>query len=396
MIELLSAEQREKYEDFCLFVQTHIHEFACVWEKDEGVSRDIVEECAKMGYLGCTIPEEYQGNGWDIVTYGIFTEAITKSSTSLGALFNVHTMVMQTLLKWGTDEQKQKWLPRMCRGEIVGAFALTEPEAGSDIHGIKTSISIGNDTVILNGRKKWITFGGMADIFLVFGREDESGKPTAILVEKTYPGLIVTPITDMLGFKGSHLAALEFAHCVVPKENIIAKPGFAFTHIAPYALDYGRVSVSFTALGILKGCVEHCCTHVNAREAFHARLIEQSTLKAMITQMGTDYEAACYLCINACHSKNAKNAEAAEKMMIAKYFTTKAASRHAHNAVQILGAIGCNERHPVARYYRDSKILEIIEGSNEIHEMLLSESFVRKYKMRKERKHFSEEGSSDV
>jgi alkylation response protein AidB-like acyl-CoA dehydrogenase len=382
MIELLSREQRERYEEFSLFVQNQVQPFAPDWENNQGVSREAVEKCAEMGYLGCTMPEDYQGNGWDIVTYGIFTAALTKSSASLGALFNVHTMVMQTLLKWGTEEQKNRWLTRMCRGEILGAFALTEPEAGSDIQSIQTRFLLRDDEVVINGRKKWITFGGWADLFLVFGRDEENGKPTAILVEKTCPGLVVSPITSMLGFKGSYLAVLEFHDCVVRKENLIAKPGFAFTHIAPYALDYGRVSVSFTALGILKGCLEYCCTHVLSRKTFHAKLIEQSTIKEMITTMGIDYEAACHLCLNACHARQAQDPEAAEKVMIAKYFTTRAASRHANNAVQIHGAAGCNENYPIARYYRDSKILEIIEGSNQVHEMVLGNSFARKYRIR--------------
>lgn len=382
MIELLSIGQKEKYEEFRLFVQNNIQAFANDWEKDESISKDIVDRCAEAGYLGCAMPEEYQGNNWDIVTYGLFTEAITKASASLGALFNVHTMVMQTFLKWGTDEQKNRWLARMCRGEILGAFALTEPEAGSDIKGIKTKIALKENEILINGRKKWITFGSIADLYLVFGLDAEHSKPTACIVEKNSPGLTVIPITNMLGFKGSHLAMLEFQDCVVKKENVIAKPGFAFTHIAPYALDYGRVSVAFTALGILKGCLEYCSTHVVARKTFNTRLIEQSTIKEMITKMGADYEAARYLCLHACDAKQAQDSESAEKVMLAKYFTTRAASRHASNAVQILGAAGCNEDHPVARYYRDSKILEIIEGSNQVHEMVLSDSFVRKYRLR--------------
>lgn len=384
MIDLLSAEQSEKYDEFRLFVQNNVQALAHTWEKKAGIPQSIIDRCAEAGYLGCTLPGEYQGNNWDILTYGLFTETVTRASASLGALFNVHTMVMQTLFKWGTDEQKNRWLSRMCRGEILAAFALTEPEAGSDIKGIKTTISLKENEIRLNGRKKWITFGEKADLYLVFGIDDEHKSPTACIVEKNAPGLTVIPINDMLGFRGSHLAILEFKDCVVKKENIIAKPGFAFTHIAPYALEYGRVSVAFTALGILKGCLEYCSTHVATRKTFNTRLSEQSTIKEMITKMGVDYEAARYLCFHACRAKQAQDPEASEKVMQAKYFATRAARRHANNAVQILGALGCHEDHPVARYYRDSKILEIIEGSNQVHEMVLSNSFVRKYRIRNE------------
>jgi len=386
MLELLSKEQIQQYNEFCSFVEKYVDPFAAQWEVEGGITRDIIDKCAKEGFLGSTMPKEYEGNEWDTLTYGLFTEAVTKSSTSLGGLFNVHTMVMQTILKWGTDDQKNKWLSSMCKGEILGALALTEPGAGSDIKGIETKFTMNDDEIVINGKKRWITFGGLADVILLFGVTDEENpKPVACLVEKDTPGLNIIPIDNMLGFKGSYLAILEFDNCVVKKENMIAKPGFAFTHIAPYALDYGRVSVFFTALGILKGSLEHCCNHAFSRKTFNARLIEQSTIKEMITKMGTDYEAASHLCISACLAKDAQDPNSAEKVMLAKYFTTRAANRHSNNAVQIMGAIGCNENHPVARYYRDSKILEIIEGSNQVHEMVLGNRYVRKYRNNKSR-----------
>lgn len=381
MIELLLDEQKEKYIEFCSFAESNVQPYASDWEREERISRDIVDKCIEQGYLGCTMPEEFNGNGWDSITYGIFTEVIARSSTSLAGLFNVHTMVMQTLFKWGTEEQKNKWLYRMCKGEILGAFALTEPDAGSDIRGIKTKFTPKGDKIVLNGKKRWITFGGLADIFVVFGMmDDESGKPVACIVEKNTPGFEIIPITNMLGFKASYLAVLEFNDCEVAKENIIAKPGFAFSHIAPYALDFGRVSVAFTALGIIDGCLNYCCNHVLRRKTFNSRLIDQSTIKEMITKMGVDYEAASHLCINSCRAKDMNNPNYAEKVMIAKYFTTRAAHRHADNAVQIMGATGCNENHATARYYRDSKVLEIIEGSNQIHEMILGNSFTKKFR----------------
>ncbi|WP_028560601.1 acyl-CoA dehydrogenase family protein [Paenibacillus pinihumi] len=381
MIGLLSREQKEKYTEFGKFVQSNVQPFAWEWEINECIPREVIDKCAEAGYMGGILPEEFGGQGWDHLTYGVFTEVVAKASTSLSGLFNVHTMVMKSILKWGTEEQKQKWLPSMTQGKVLGALALTEPEAGSDIQGITTTFTETEDKIIINGTKRWITFGGLADVFIVFGKMNgQDEKATAVIVEKNAPGLNVVQIKNMIGFKASALAVLEFDNCEISKENVLAKPGFALSHIAPYALDYGRISVAFTALGIMRGCLEYCTSHVLKRKTFGEKLISHSTIKEMITKMGVDYEAAAHLCIHSCHDKENHHPSSAEKVIIAKYFTTKAARKHSDNAVQILGAMGCNESHPVARYYRDTKTLEIIEGSNQIIEMILGNSFARKYR----------------
>lgn len=379
MLELLSEAEVNQYKIFTEFVEENIKPYSAQWENNQNIPKEVFDKCAEKGFWGATIPKEYGGNNWDTLTYGLFTEAITKSSTSLGGFFNVQTMVMQSILKWGTEEQKNKWLPEMCSGKILGALALTEPDAGSDLKGLKAEFSFSDSGIVINGKKKWITAGAVADVILVFG-VNEKGRAAACLVEADSPGVTIKPIKDMLGFKASNLAELEFNNCVVKSENLLAKPGFAFTHIAPYALDYGRVSVAFTALAILKGSLDHSCSQVYKRSAFGSRLLSQSTIKEMITKMGTDYDAACHMCINAAKAKDAQQPSSAELVMTAKYFATKVANKHSHRAVQMAGASGCNEDHPVARYYRDSKILEIIEGSNQIHEMILANKYVSKYK----------------
>lgn len=381
MINLLSEEQQKQYQEFVDFMDKNVQPYAADWEKSEIIPRDIIDLCAKAGYIGGAMPVELGGLGWDHVTYGIFTAAVAKASTSFAGLFNVHTMVMKSIDKWGTPAQKEKWLPSMIKGEVLGAFALTEPEAGSDIKGIQTSFVEKDDNVIINGTKRWITFGGMADVFLLFGKlNGEDDKPTAILVDKNTPGVKVNRIDNMIGFKAAALAVLEFHDVEVPKENIVAKPGFAFSCISPFALEYGRISVAYTALGIMRGCLEVCSSHVLKRTTFGDKLISRSTIKEMITTMGVDYTAACSLCIHACQMKDEHNPISADEVLAAKYFATKAARKHADDAVQIMGATGCNESHPVSRYFRDSKVLEIIEGSNQIIEMLLGSSFTRKYK----------------
>lgn len=381
MIELLSREHKKKHLEFERFVESNVQPSTCEWEMNECIPREIIDKCIEAGYIGGIMPEEFGGLGWDHLTYGVFTEAVAKASTSLSGLFNVHTMVMKSILKWGTEEQKHKWLLSMTRGKVLGAFALTEPEAGSDIKGINTTFTETEDKIIINGTKRWITFGGLADVFIVFGKMNgEDEKATAVLVEKNSPGLNVIQIKNMVGFKAGALVVLEFDNCETSKENILARPGFAFSHIAPYALEYGRISVAFAALGIIRGCLEYCSSHVLKRETFGEKLISQSTIKEIITKMGVDYEAASHLCIYSCNTKDTHKTSSAEKVIMAKYFATKAARKHSDNAVQIHGAVGCNESHPVAKYYRDTKMLEIIEGSNQIIEMILGNSFVRKHR----------------
>lgn len=383
MLELLHDQEKNCYQAFCQFVEEDVKPHAARWENDQEVPRDIIERSAEQGFLGAMMPREYGGNEWDTMTYGLFTEAVAHTSTSLAGLFNVHTMVMQTLLKWGSEQQRNHYLPRMCSGELLAALALTEPQAGSDLNGLETTFKSDGDQFIINGKKRWITYGGLADVFLVFGvTDEEKPRPIAVLVDKDTPGLKVTRIKNMLGFRGSYLAILQFDDCRVNQSNLVGRPGFAYSLLAPYALDYGRISVYFTALGILRGCLEHCCTHATNRKAFGNRLMQLSTIKEKITQMGTDYDAAAQLCISASRAKDNQAADFAQKVMIAKYFSVRAANRHATNAVQILGAIGCNESHPVARYYRDSKVLEIIEGSNQVHEMVLVGSYVNQFKKR--------------
>lgn len=384
MIEFLSGELREQYQKFLDFAKLNIEPFANQWEKDEKIPAEVIEQCAQEGFLGCMVPKEYGGNEWDVMTYGAFNEAMARASVSLSGLFNVHTMVLQTLLKWGTEEQKNKWLPRMTKGEIIGAFALTEPEAGSDIKRVESVFTRKGDKLILNGKKRWITFGGLADLFLVFGMLD--GKPTAAIVEKVNPGVQVIPINNMLGFKASQLAVLEFHDCEVSEDDLVARPGFAFSHVAPYALEYGRISVAFAGLGIIRACLEICSNHTLERRTFNSLLIEHGAIREMLTNMGVDHEAASMLCINACKAKDAHSSDATEKVMIAKYFASRAAAVHSNNAVQITGAVGCNENYPVARLYRDAKVLEIIEGSTQIHQMILGKGFARKNRKRRSKK----------
>lgn len=360
------------------FATEHVAPAALGWEQEQAISEEFITAAGRAGYLGIRAPSELGGMGVDYTEFGLFNLAVGRYSVSATGLFNVHSMVIDSLLRWGTEEQKRRWVPLLARGERIGALALTEPGAGSDIKAIEAQYAETPDGYILNGVKRWITFGARADLLLVFAKLD--GQPTACLVDKREAeGLEITPIRDMLGFKASFLAELHFKDVRVPRENLLARPGFGFSFIAPYALDLGRLSIMFTALGMMESCLQLAGGHALKRESFGARLIEHLNVSRMIAQMGVDLRAGSLLALTAAEARTRNLPEATERIMTAKYFTTRAAATHAANAVQILGARGCNEESPVARHYRDARTLQIIEGSNEIHEMILGKVYARRH-----------------
>ena len=279
------------------------------------------------------------------------------------------------LVKWGSVEQIQKWIPRLAQGEIIGAFALTEPGGGSDIHSLATEFTDSRgDSLVLNGAKKWISCGQFASLFLVFGKLGD--RSLACLVPRETPGLEVEPIHDLMGFRAAGLAQLTFKNVQVAPANVVGKPGFALSHVAPVGLHYGRISTACSALGLLRGCFEDSVTWAATRKIGNHPLGDIGMIRSLIAAMGTDLEAGSFLCHSACRAADENLPEAFEKAVMAKYFTSRAAVRAASDAVQIQGAAGCHESSPVARFYRDAKIMEIIEGTTQIHEHLLGGMFL--------------------
>lgn len=373
MFDIVKEQYKEHYLEFVNFVARHVEPQANNWDTREEIPGDIIALCGQAGYLGSAVSTEFGGKGWDYIVFGLLNEAFGRGSASLASLFNVHTMVAQSIEKWGTEAQKKRWLPAMAKGEIIGAFGLSEPAAGSDVKGIETSYTPQGDGFLLNGKKQWITFGALADIVLVFGKWDD--KPTVSIAERDTPGFKAIPLKSMLGFRSAHLAILEFEDCRIPEENIIGKPGNAFSYVAPFALSFGRLCVACQSLGILRGCLETCGRHVLERSAFSKLLVDHGMIRTLMADMGVDHEAAKLLCWQACKSLAEHRPDAMDRILTAKYFASRAASRHSSQAVQILGARGCQESYSTSRYYRDAKAMEIIEGSNQIQQMLLGKSF---------------------
>jgi len=280
-----------------------------------------------------------------------------------------------SLQKWGSDAQREQWLPRLASGETIAAIALTEPGGGSDLQSLATVFApAAGERVRITGRKKWISCAQFAGVFLVFGTLD--GRPAACLVPRDTAGLSVQPIGDLMGFRAAGLAELGFDDAEVPAANLVGRPGFALSHVAPVALHYGRISTACSAQGLLRGCFEESVAYAASRRVGAAAVGEFGMIRSLIARMGTDLEASAALCHAACRAQDERLPQAFEKALMAKYFTSRAAVRAASDAVQIRGASGCHVSSPVSRFYRDAKIMEIIEGTTQIHEDILGRLFL--------------------
>lgn len=374
----LSTEQLNAHALFKEFVSEHVLDKAQEWDLNEEIPDAFLELVRKKNFLGGLVPKAYGGEGWDCLTYGLFNEAMGRGSSSLTVLFTVQGMVTMSLLKWAREEQLKKWMPQLAAGKIA-AFAITEPEVGSDISAISTSLTKKGEQWVLSGKKQWITFGAKADVFLVFAKDGENS--IACMVPKDSPGLKVTHLKHMMGFKACSLAILEFNNVQVEEENIIGKPGFALSHIAPVGLHIGRISTSFSATGLIRACLEASTKRSMDRKVNDQPINDFGMVKEMIADMGVNYEAAMQLCVTAASLEDDKSHQAINHALVAKYFASKSCVKAANDAVQIFGANGCHElSSPTARYYRDAKIMEIIEGSTQVHMDLLNDLWIKKYK----------------
>ncbi|MEH2290138.1 acyl-CoA dehydrogenase family protein [Nostoc sp.] len=373
----LSTQQKNTKAEFRAFINQEICAYAGEWDRKEFTPPEIIKKIAQRGFLGAILPQEYGGKGMDMITYGILNEEIGRGCSSIRSLLTVHNMVAHALYKWGNKSQKQYWLPKLASGEIIAAFALSEPNVGSDAKSVETTANLTGNTYVLNGQKKWITYGQIADIFLVFAKCD--GKPTAFLVEKNSPGFLVKPISGILGIKASMSAELYFNNCQIPQGNLVGKLGFGFSYIASSALDYGRYSVASGCVGIAQACLEACIKYTNERKQFGVYLKEHQLIRQKITQMITNIKAARLLYYQAGYLKDINDPNSISETSIAKYFASTVATKIANDAVQIHGGNGCSSEYPVERYLRDSKIMEIIEGSTQIQEVTIAESGYQDY-----------------
>ncbi|AFY44049.1 acyl-CoA dehydrogenase family protein [Nostoc sp. PCC 7107] len=373
----LSAQQKNAQAEFRAFVNQEIFPHAGEWDRQEFTPPELIKKIAQRGFLGAILTQEYGGKAMDMITYGILNEEVGRGCSSIRSLLTVHNMVAHALCKWGNKSQKEYWLPKLASGEIIAAFALSEPNVGSDAKSVETTATLVGDTYVLHGQKKWITYGQIADIYLVFAQCE--GKPTAFLVSKNSPGFSVKSMCGILGVRASMSAELYFNNCQIPRENLVGRLGFGFAYIAASALDYGRYSVAAGCVGIAQACLEACIKYTNERKQFGVYLKEHQLIRQKITQMIANTKSARLLCYQAGYLKDINDPNSIIETSIAKYFASTVATKIANDAVQLHGGNGCSSEYPVERYLRDSKIMEIIEGSTQIQEITIAESGYQDY-----------------
>lgn len=349
------------------------------FDRQGAVPREVLQAMADEGFLGSILPLAYGGAGLDALSYGQLTAEIGKGCSSARALLTVHTsLVGETLVRLGSPDQKDQWLPRLASGSTLACFAMTEPQAGSDSTAATTSYREAEGGFVLNGRKKWITYGAIADLFLVFANCDGVG--SAFLVERGMPGLSTTPMTGLLAGRGAHLAQVDLDNVLVPRANLVGRSGAGFSFVANSALFHGRYSIAWAGVALAEAALEEMVGYSRKREQFGKKLRQHQLVMAMIADAVTAVHAGRALCERLGRMRDAGDDDAVNEANIAKYFTSQAAMAVATNAVQLFGGNGISEQYPVERLFREAKVLEIIEGSSQIQQQLISNYGTGRYR----------------
>jgi glutaryl-CoA dehydrogenase (non-decarboxylating) len=336
----------------------------------------ILPHMAELGLLGISVPAAYGGAGMDYVSLGLASEELEYVDTSLRVIMSVHVGLNSlTLLSWGTEEQKQRYLVPQARGAKIATFGLTEPAAGSDARGIQSVAIRQGDRYVLTGEKMWISLADVADHFLVFAWSDLAKKKqrdpsgiTAFIVERAFKGFSSGTLKEKWGILAGNTGFFKMDEVEVPEENVVGRPGEGFK-IAMFALDQGRYTVAAGATGLVRACRDASTRYAKERRAFGAEIGQYQLVKAMIAQMESDYQCSRLLWLRAGWLKNIGQRSTRETGL-AKWFATVASERAAGDAVQVHGANGYSDEYPVGRFYRNCKGAVIYEGTREIHTLM--------------------------
>lgn len=348
--------------------------------EQSGVPATLIREMAAAGFLAAPLPVAYGGLGVSARTYGELTEAIGKGCNSVRALLTVHSsLVGETIARLGSEAQKQYWLPKLASGEVIGCFALSEPAAGSDAAAISTRYCAVAGGYLLSGRKKWITYGAVADLLLVLAKDEDSDAISAFLLDHRQGGVRTEPMQGLLASRGAHLADIWLEQAFVPASDLLGQAGMGFSMVANTALFYGRYSIAWGGLGIVAAALEEMVTYARSRHQFGGKLAQHQLVKAMIADATTSLHCGRALCEKIADLRARQDDAAVPETNIAKYFTSKAAVEVSNNAVQLFGGNGLWQAYGVERLFREAKVLEIIEGSSQIQQLLIAGQALRDY-----------------
>jgi butyryl-CoA dehydrogenase len=369
----LTDEQRLIRETARDFTDNEIVPVARENDRNERFDTELVQKMADMGFLGAIVAEEYGGRGLDYRTYGLIVEEIGRGDSSARTVVSVQTsLVCSSIERWGTEEQKHEWLPKLCSGEALGCFGLTEPSSGSDAASLKTRATKVDGGWKLNGQKQWISMGNYAKLALIFAQTDPEKAHRGLacfLVQTDSDGFSSGSIHGKLGLKASDTAELSLSDVEVPDEAMLGEIGDGFK-VAMSALDSGRYSVASGCVGISQGCVNASVQYAKEREQFGRPIGSFQLVQAMIADMVVDTEAARGLVWKAGWLKDTGKPSTTETS-IAKLYATEAAVRNANLAIQVHGGAGYVDDHPVERYLRDARVATLYEGTSQIQKLII-------------------------
>ena len=341
--------------------------------------REIVKKMGELGLMGISVPEKYGGSEMDYVSYIIAVHELSRVSAVTGVILSVHTSVgTNPILMFGTEEQKQKYVPKLASGEYLGAFCLTEPSAGSDAGALKTRAVKKDGGYVLNGSKVFITNGGEADVYIVFASTDPSAGThgiTAFIVEGGTDGLVIGKDEKKMGLHGSRTVGLTFEDMKVPEENVLGTPGEGFK-IALANLDAGRIGIAAQALGIAEAAMEASAAYAKERVQFGKPIAANQGVGFKLADMATQVEAARLLVYQAAWLRS-QGLPAGKEASMAKLFASQAAVDCTIEGVQVFGGYGYTEDYPMERYFRDAKVTQIYEGTSEIQRLVISKSLTK-------------------
>lgn len=361
------------------FAQTELAPGVIERDENQIFPYEQVKKMGELGFLGMMVSPEYGGGGMDTISYVLAMEEIAKVDASAAVIMSVNnSLVCWGLEHFGNEEQKKKYLTRLATGEIIGAFCLSEPEAGSDATSQKTTAIDQGDHYLLNGTKNWITNGGTASVYLVIAQTNrEAGHRgiNCLIVEKGMPGFEVGPKENKLGIRSSDTHTLQFNDVKVPKANRIGEDGFGFK-FAMKTLGGGRIGIASQALGIASGAFERALAYSKVRKAFGTEIMNHQAIQFKLADMATEIEAARLLCLKAAWEKD-QHLDYTMSGSIAKLYASRTAMMVASEAIQIHGGNGYVKEYHVERSLRDAKITEIYEGTSEVQRIVISRSLLK-------------------
>jgi len=361
------------------FAQTELKPGVIERDEHQKFPAEQIKKLGELGFLGMMVSPEYNGSGLDTISYVLAMEELSKIDASASVVVSVNnSLVCYGLEKYGSEEQKQKYLKPLAAGEIIGAFCLSEPEAGSDATSQQTTAIDMGDHYLLNGTKNWITNGGSASVYLVIAQTDVAKGHrgiNAIIVEKGMEGFSIGPKENKLGIRGSDTHSLMFTDVKVPKENRIGEDGFGFK-FAMKTLEGGRIGIAAQALGIASGAYELAVQYAKERKAFGKAIAEHQAIQFKLADMATQIEAARMLCLKAAWLKD-QGLPYAQASSMAKLFASEVAMNTAVEAVQVHGGYGFVKEFHVERLMRDAKITQIYEGTSEIQRIVIAREVLK-------------------